>query len=87
MSKQSRKERARAEELAVPDHLPACGKCGDLNDVGDERCRGCNALLYPRGVKPPRMVMVEPDPLPEMQQWWIDRLGENEARRLGGKVA
>ena len=87
MSKQSRAERARAEELAVPDHLPACAKCGDLNEVGDELCRGCGARLYPRGVKPPRMVVVERPPLPPEQQWWVDRLGEKEARELGGGVA
>lgn len=35
----------------MSDHLPVCGRCGDLGEVGAERCVGCGKRLYGWGVK------------------------------------
>lgn len=41
-----RKKNARAADLAAPDHLPTCPRCGDYCEVTWERCQACGSRIY-----------------------------------------
>lgn len=43
----NRRDLAHRVDLGAPDHLPTCGRCGDLNEVGEAFCAGCGNRLYP----------------------------------------
>lgn len=79
----------RAEEAYALDHLPTCA-CGDIGAVGEERCAGCGASLFPRGLKPPRaLAAIAGDRRAEdpMERWWRERHTASELRALSGWAA
>ena len=55
----------------MSDHLPVCGRCGDLGEVGDERCHGCGKRLYEPGVKAARIRVVEAPPAAPNERWLV----------------
>lgn len=69
-----------AADLAAADHLPTCGRCGDLGEVGQECCEGCGNRLYPYGVTPPRIVQTIE--APKMEKWWRERFTKKELAEL-----
>lgn len=79
-----------ATDKTLPDHLPCCPRCGDLNDPGAHRCDGCNSPLYMVGVKPPKpLALVQGDRLavPSMELWWKARFTDAQLAELAGWVA